>query len=116
MSSKIWQRFLKFYIYGSKKKLPDICQTALVKYLKSELFSENAYTEKQQDEKQDWRYELNHNRVEDFSAESFAIFADFVGDCLRFCDPSNQNTSEEGNQRHQNVITCVVKDVQKLAD
>ena len=70
----------------------------------------------QDDEQQDWRDELDHCNVKPFAGEFFAVEGDFIECGLRLGNPANQNTGEQADNRHEEVVACVVEDVENLAD
>ena len=85
------------------------CGNLLIKLKNTDSFQED-------DEKKDWCNELNHYDVKCLAGKLFTIEGNLIDCSLRLSNPANENTGKKTNDRHKDVVTCVVEDVENLTD
>ena len=67
--------------------------------------------QKQQHDRSDVFY---HHDIHSLSAEFFTVFGSFIYDSFWLNNPTDQNTSANCHNRHQNIVADIVHDVKNL--
>ena len=84
------------------------------------LISENQICESGGYKKQDQHYDrhdiADHETVQTGAPEGFSVSFHFTDDPVRSDHPADQNTGQEGDERHQEAVAEIVHNIEQLCD